>query len=114
MWEFSNSTRSFVDSCPLCSQVPTTAWETKGAQYDMLISVVVVMVVMVVVIDNNITMTKVRCGEWDTQTTSEPRAHQDRYVADVAIHPEFNSRWRSYNNHNTKIKYNNRAQHNKW
>ena len=74
----------------------------------------VVMVVVVMVIDNNITMTKVRCGEWDTQTTSEPRAHQDRYVADVAIHPEFNSRWRSYNNHNTKIKYNNRAQHNKW
>ena len=70
----------------------------------MLISVVVVMVmvVMVVVIDNNITMTKVRCGEWDTQTTSEPRAHQDRYVADVAIHPEFNSRWRSYNNHKSQ------------
>merc|ERR1712212_590698 len=35
---------------------------------------------------------KVRCGEWDTQSTSEPRPHQDRYVASLAIHPEFNSR----------------------
>ena len=35
---------------------------------------------------------KVRCGEWDTQRLSEPRAHQDRRVRNVDIHPEFNER----------------------
>jgi len=35
---------------------------------------------------------KVRCGEWDTQNTIEPYPHQDRYGADVQIHPEFNPR----------------------
>merc|ERR1712165_527128 len=35
---------------------------------------------------------KVRCGEWDTQRVSEPRAHQDRRVRSVDIHPEFNER----------------------
>merc|ERR1712172_285567 len=35
---------------------------------------------------------KVRCGEWDTQNQTEPRAHQDRSVQHVDIHPEFNSR----------------------
>lgn len=35
---------------------------------------------------------KVRCGEWDTQDTLEPRAHQDRQVATLAIHPEFDPR----------------------
>ena len=35
---------------------------------------------------------KVRCGEWDTQNQTEPRAHQDRSVENVDIHPEFNSR----------------------
>ena len=38
------------------------------------------------------TKSQVRCGEWDTQTTNEPRPHQDRYVANLAIHPEFSSR----------------------
>ena len=33
-----------------------------------------------------------RCGEWDTQTTSEPFPHQDRNVASLAVHPEFNGR----------------------
>ena len=35
---------------------------------------------------------KVRCGEWDTQDTLEPREHQDRHVAALAIHPEFDPR----------------------
>jgi len=34
----------------------------------------------------------VRCGEWDTQTESEPLAHQDRDVTHIVTHPEFNSR----------------------
>jgi len=34
----------------------------------------------------------VRCGEWDTQNQIEPYPHQDRYGADVQIHPEFNPR----------------------
>ncbi|XP_023320502.1 serine protease 55, partial [Eurytemora carolleeae] len=32
----------------------------------------------------------VRCGEWDTQTNSEPLPHQDRKVKEVVLHPEFN------------------------
>merc|ERR1711936_858608 len=35
---------------------------------------------------------KVRCGEWDTQRVSEPRAHQDRRIRTLDIHPEFNER----------------------
>ena len=35
---------------------------------------------------------KVRCGEWDTQNQTEPRAHQDRTVQTVDIHPDFNER----------------------
>jgi len=35
---------------------------------------------------------KIRCGEWDTQNTSEPYPHQDRYVQDINIHPEFDNR----------------------
>merc|ERR1711988_111645 len=35
---------------------------------------------------------KVRCGEWDTQNQTEPRAHQDRAVHQVDLHPEFNGR----------------------
>ena len=31
----------------------------------------------------------VRCGEWDTQTESEPLKHQDRDVLDAVQHPEF-------------------------
>lgn len=34
----------------------------------------------------------VRCGEWDTQTTSEPYPHQDRKVRDMRLHPEFSPR----------------------
>merc|ERR1719373_1184033 len=34
----------------------------------------------------------VRCGEWDTQTETEPFPHQDRVVARLAVHPEFNAR----------------------
>merc|ERR1719310_1809414 len=34
----------------------------------------------------------VRCGEWDTQTTTEPFPHQDRAVESLAVHPEFNGR----------------------
>merc|ERR1719242_1998298 len=34
----------------------------------------------------------VRCGEWDTQTTTEPFPHQDRAVASLVVHPEFNGR----------------------
>ena len=39
----------------------------------------------------------VRCGEWDTQTESEIRPHQDRNVSRVVLHPEFNKRslWNS-------------------
>lgn len=35
---------------------------------------------------------KVRCGEWDTQNQTEPRAHQDRTIQTVDIHPDFNER----------------------
>eukprot|EP00095_Tigriopus_kingsejongensis_P009827 maker-scaffold21_size687808-snap-gene-0.11 protein:Tk09827 transcript:maker-scaffold21_size687808-snap-gene-0.11-mRNA-1 annotation:"GI19467" len=35
---------------------------------------------------------KVRCGEWDTQTENEPNPHQDRQVVKIVIHPEFNQR----------------------
>merc|ERR1711910_210125 len=35
---------------------------------------------------------KVRCGEWDTQHQTEPRPHQDRQVAALNIHPEFDGR----------------------
>lgn len=35
---------------------------------------------------------KIRCGEWDTQKTTEPYAHQDRYVATIKMHPEFDNR----------------------
>jgi secreted trypsin-like serine protease len=35
---------------------------------------------------------KIRCGEWDTQNQTEPRPHQDRYIASLDIHPEFSSR----------------------
>jgi len=34
----------------------------------------------------------VRCGEWDTQNETEPYPHQDRFVKDMIIHPEFNGR----------------------
>ena len=34
----------------------------------------------------------VRCGEWDTQTTTESFPYQDREVASLAVHPEFNGR----------------------
>merc|ERR1712002_1037976 len=35
---------------------------------------------------------KIRCGEWDTQNQTEPRPHQDRYIASLDIHPEFSPR----------------------
>merc|ERR1712038_1581368 len=35
---------------------------------------------------------KVRCGEWDPQSQNEPRAHQDRAVHQLDLHPEFNGR----------------------
>jgi len=35
---------------------------------------------------------KVRCGEWDTQHQTEPYPHQDRQVAAMDIHPEFEPR----------------------
>jgi len=35
---------------------------------------------------------KIRCGEWDTQQETEPRPHQDRQVAAMEIHPEFEAR----------------------
>merc|ERR1719334_828600 len=35
---------------------------------------------------------KIRCGEWDTQDQTEPRPHQDRYIASLDIHPEFSPR----------------------
>jgi len=41
---------------------------------------------------NEVGSITVRCGEWDTQTTSEPYPHQDRKVRDLRIHPEFNPR----------------------
>ena len=31
----------------------------------------------------------VRCGEWDTRRVVEPVPHQDRPVADVAVHPGY-------------------------
>jgi len=34
----------------------------------------------------------VRCGEWDTQTDGEPLSHQERKVAKVITHPEYNPR----------------------
>eukprot|EP00088_Acartia_fossae_P056814 TRINITY_DN661_c0_g1_i1.p1 TRINITY_DN661_c0_g1~~TRINITY_DN661_c0_g1_i1.p1 ORF type:complete len:605 (+),score=163.65 TRINITY_DN661_c0_g1_i1:52-1866(+) len=38
----------------------------------------------------------VRCGEWDTQTNSEPLKHQDRTVKKIIIHPEYNRRNLAY------------------
>merc|ERR1712088_98552 len=38
------------------------------------------------------TKLKIRCGEWYTQNQTEPRPHQDRYVQNLDIHPEFNPR----------------------
>merc|ERR1711962_1437718 len=38
------------------------------------------------------TKLKIRWGEWDTQNRTEPRPHQDRYVQNLDIHPEFNPR----------------------
>merc|ERR1711915_249808 len=35
---------------------------------------------------------KIRCGEWDTQGETEPYPHQDRTVAAMKVHPEFNAR----------------------
>jgi len=35
---------------------------------------------------------KVRCGEWDTQTTNEPYPHQDRSVKALRLHPEYEGR----------------------
>jgi len=34
----------------------------------------------------------VRCGEWDTQNETEPYPHQDRFVKDLTMHPEFDGR----------------------
>jgi len=34
----------------------------------------------------------VRCGEWDTQTNSEPLPHQDRKVKEIILHPQYNKR----------------------
>jgi hypothetical protein len=34
-------------------------------------------------------MLKVRGGEWDTQSSNEPRRHQDRQAKKVSIHPLF-------------------------
>merc|ERR1711892_1629476 len=41
---------------------------------------------------NDVAGLKVRCGEWDTQTTSEPYPHQDRTVREMKIHPEYEGR----------------------
>merc|ERR1711923_521795 len=41
---------------------------------------------------NDVSKLIVRCGEWDTQHTTEPYPHQDVRVESVQIHPEFNSR----------------------
>ena len=38
-----------------------------------------------------------RCGEWDTQTESEPLNHQDRNVTVIIMHPEFSAK-NVYNN----------------
>merc|ERR1712112_228826 len=35
---------------------------------------------------------KIRSGEWDTQGETEPYPHQDRSVAAMEVHPQFNSR----------------------
>ncbi len=32
---------------------------------------------------------KVRCGEWDTQTKGEPKPYQDRNVTRIIKHPEY-------------------------
>jgi len=41
---------------------------------------------------SNPTELKIRCGEWDTQGQTEPYPHQDRAVAAMEVHPEFNSK----------------------
>ena len=33
-----------------------------------------------------------RCGEWDTRRVVEPVPHQDRPVAEVAVHPGFDKK----------------------
>ncbi|XP_068626145.1 phenoloxidase-activating factor 2-like [Battus philenor] len=35
---------------------------------------------------------RVRAGEWDTQTDKEPHPHQDRDVANLVVHSEYNKR----------------------
>ena len=40
----------------------------------------------------NVSGLTVRCGEWDTQHSTEPYPHQDLRVATLKIHPEFNAR----------------------
>lgn len=39
----------------------------------------------------NIKNVKVRLGEWDSQTENEPLPYQERDIASVEIHPDFNS-----------------------
>jgi len=41
---------------------------------------------------NDVSKLIVRCGEWDTQHTTEPYPHQDVGVESIQIHPEFNPR----------------------
>merc|ERR1712223_2231166 len=41
---------------------------------------------------NDVSGLKVRCGEWDTQTTNEPYPHQDRAVKALRLHPEYEGR----------------------
>merc|ERR1712012_1345392 len=41
---------------------------------------------------NDVSKLIVRCGEWDTQHTTEPYPHQDVGVESIEIHPEFNPR----------------------
>ena len=35
---------------------------------------------------------KVRCGEWDTQQSIEPKAHQDRDIYDMSLDPGFDAK----------------------
>lgn len=43
-------------------------------------------------LQNTPSSVKIRCGEWDTQRTNEPYPHQDRLVAQIMMHPEFDNR----------------------
>lgn len=65
---------------------PLNLYQCGGA----LITPIVVLTGAHCVAGKSINGLKIRAGEWDTQTTKELYAHQDRGVAGILVHPRFN------------------------